>query len=246
MLIYAATLTGVGATCSRVYRNIHRMSMAFGLKSEITVLPNHVSLSASSADGCRKAHGMIAVPKLAVNFNINSKLSNLSWRVEEKCLTLTQAEREFHIIMKKNTTVRPAVLIALVTLANMCFCLIFGGDIAAACIVGLATAVGFRLKTTLIGYKIDVRVVLVICSFISSAIGCLGFLIPVTEQSAIALGTSVLYLIPGIAYLNSVCDLMDGHALLSFSRFTEGVILTVCIGVGLSLGYLLMNIRFFP
>lgn len=246
LLLYAATLTGVGATCARVYKNFYRLSDAFGLKAEITILPNHVSVSAWCDNAEQKAHAMMTVPKMAVNFNVNSHLSNLSWRVAEKRLNLQQAERDFYAIMNRNTTVALPVLLLLVTLANMCFCFIFGGDVPAALIVGCATAVGFRLKLLLARYKVDVRIIMVVCSFVSSVIGCLGFLIPVTGQAAIALGTSVLYLIPGICYLNSVCDLMDGHALLSFSRFTEGMILTVCIGVGLSLGYLLMNIRFFP
>ena len=61
----------------------------------------------------------------------------------------------------------------------------------------------------------------------------------------LALGASVLYLIPGIPYINSVSDMIDNHHLCAFARFMNAVILTVCIAIGLTGGFLIMNIRLF-
>ena len=57
-----------------------------------------------------------------------------------------------------------------------------------------------------------------------------------TDTPDIALGTSVLYLVPGIPYINSVSDLIHGHLLCCISRFIEASVLTACLGIGLSVG----------
>lgn len=79
----------------------------------------------------------------------------------------------------------------------------------------------------------------------SSIIACSGFLFNWTDTHDIALGTSVLYLVPGIPYINSVSDLIHGHLLCCISRFIHASMLTACLGIGLSLGILIMNISYF-
>ena len=68
---------------------------------------------------------------------------------------------------------------------------------------------------------------------------------PLGSTPDVALATSVLYLIPGVVYINSVSDLIHGHLLCGFSRFMNAALITLCIGIGLSSGILLMNIHFF-
>ena len=72
-----------------------------------------------------------------------------------------------------------------------------------------------------------------------------GFIFNITSTPDVALGTSVLYLIPGIPYINSVSDLIHGHLLCFMSRFINACVITTCLGIGLSLGILLMNIQYF-
>ena len=70
-----------------------------------------------------------------------------------------------------------------------------------------------------------------------------GYVFDLSDTPEIALGTSVLYLIPGIPYINSVSDLLDGHYISSFSRFMNAMVLTACLSAGLCGGLLLMNIK---
>ena len=50
---------------------------------------------------------------------------------------------------------------------------------------------------------------------------------------------------PGVHYINSVSDLLDGHYLTAFSRFMMASVLTVCLSLGLTCGILLMNLSIF-
>ena len=113
-------------------------------------------------------------------------------------------------------------------------------------IVFLATVCGFMLKNQLPrkGIK-DIRILTLLAATCSSIIACLGYMTQATATPDVALGTSVLYLIPGIPYINSVSDLIYGHLLCCISRFIQACVLTACIGIGLSLGILLMNVQYF-
>ena len=50
-----------------------------------------------------------------------------------------------------------------------------------------------------------------ICSFIASLIASAGFRFHLGTTPETALGTSVLFLIPGVPLINSIFDLLEGH-----------------------------------
>lgn len=84
-----------------------------------------------------------------------------------------------------------------------------------------------------------------LASFVSAVVGSGGYVFGITATPEIALGTSVLYLIPGIPYINSVSDMIDGHYLCFFSRTMQAIVLTGCIAAGLTLAFMIMNIKIF-
>ena len=57
-----------------------------------------------------------------------------------------------------------------------------------------------------------------------------------------ALGTSVLFLIPGVPLINSIFDLLEGHVLVGISRAVNALILIVCIALGLSATLLILGL----
>ena len=83
------------------------------------------------------------------------------------------------------------------------------------------------------------------CSFISAVISTSGYIFGWGTTPDLALGTSVLYLVPGVHYINSISDLLDGHYLTAFSRFMMAMMLTVCLSLGLTGGILIMNLNIF-
>ena len=59
------------------------------------------------------------------------------------------------------------------------------------------------------------------------------------------MATSVLYLIPGVPYINSASDLIDGHYLCSFSRFVDACVLTACLSIGLCAAIAIFGLKYF-
>lgn len=243
---YSAHLWQCGATCLRIDKNVTRIARRFGLDACVSIFPRHTTVALTGADDNRLYAGHTAKISEggAPNFLTNSQLSHLSWDLAEKRVAFDNAYNVMHRILREPRLGQWKV-IWLVVLANASFCRLFAGDLAAMLIVALATFAGYALKIGFLKWKIDSRVMVICASYISALIGSSGFVIGVTETPDIALGTSVLYLIPGIPYINSVSDLLDGHYLCSISRGMQAMITTVCIAAGLTLGYLTMHLTIF-
>lgn len=241
---YSAALLGCGATCIRLDMNVARIARRFNRKVEITIMPRHVHLSVLCDHGQEAVTMIASVPNAAISFNINTRLSSLSWEVADQHLDFDELQQRFDRIIRSDSQNKLLVLL-LASVANASFCRLFGGDFIAMAIVFIATAAGYYLKQLLIERKTDTRLVFLLCSFVSSVLGATGILFNLGSTPAIALGTSVLYLVPGIPFLNSFSDMLYRHYICAFSRFTDALILTCCLSIGLCVGMLLMQVPMF-
>lgn len=241
---YAAWLYGCGATCTRIEKNVNRMVGAWNLNLELMIMPGSIHLTHSDANTGQAQVYIKKVPHTGISFYKNTQLSKLSWNIADGRVTQEEAQREFDRIISAPPTNKWLVLL-LASLANMSFCRLFGGDGVAMAVVFVATFAGFRFKQVLLDEHIDDKVVFILCAFFSAVIGAAGYVFDLGSTPEVALGTSVLYLIPGIPYINSISDMIRGQYLVSFSRFMNAMILTFCLSVGLAAGILLMNLRMF-
>ncbi len=241
---YSAWLLGSGATSIRLEKNVRRMAESMGCHAEMTILPRHIHMTVFLPDHSDSYTYIIATHPMPISFDINTKLSRLSWSMADDHLTLEQAKERFDSIIKTRPANKYLVLF-LASCANAAFCRLFTGDWAAVGVVFLSTLIGFYLKQMLTEHKIDVRLVFIICAFISSILASSATLFSFGHTPDIAVGTSVLYLVPGIPFLNSFSDMLNGHYICAFGRFLHAVVLTCCLSLGLCGGMLLMNLSMF-
>lgn len=240
---YASCMLGCAATCSRIQKNIQRMALSAGYSVELTILPAHCIITLSDSMGHSYSHSS-TIAESPNDFALNTRLSNLSWRVAEGKVTIREATIEFPALRQQNRLDARVVLL-LVVAANAAFCRIFGGDWCAMIIVAVATLVGFIFKTMLSLRHVNYMVVTLVSAFSAAIIGSVGYVFHgITSTAEPALATSVLFLIPGIPYINSVNDLLTDHYLCAFSRFVKATIITACITAGLTAAFLLMKIGF--
>lgn len=241
---YAAMLLGSGATCVRLERNVRRIAAHYGHEAVMTIMPRHIHMTV-----CNESHRdsftyITAIRSATISFDVNTRLSELSWDVADGKLSFRQARKSLQEIYAIAPADRWAVLL-LASLANGAFCRLFGGDITAVLLVVIATAAGFFAKQQLVASRVDMRIVFIICAFVSSVIASSGNLFGFGSTPDVAVGTSVLYLVPGIPFLNSFSDMLAGHYICSFSRFMGAVLLTASLSIGLLAGMMLMNIGMF-
>ena len=241
---YTTALLGCGASCIRAKRNVNRMAEALGVTTNMIMLPNNVDISVWDSDHRHSYHQTVAINHRHNSFSINTQLSSLSWKIYEKQITFSEAEVEFERIVATRAINKWLVML-LVAAANASFCRLFGGDFVSMGIVAFATLVGYYLKIILLDARFDTRATFMCCSFLSAVIGTAGYVFSLGTPPEIALGTSVLYLIPGIPYINSVSDMIEGFHLHAFSRFVGALILTACIAIGMTGAFYIMNITLF-
>ena len=167
-----------------------------------------------------------------------SELSSLSWQIHDHDISLKEANLRFeHIMQVKNYGFWSSLFFA--SAANTAFCKLFNGDVGALLCVFMGTAAGFITRYILHKYKIDIRAMYIIVSFISSFVAYIGVHFGITSTPEIAVGLSILYLIPGVQIINALCDLLHEYTLMALSRGVNMAIFLICIAVG---AYLTLSI----
>ena len=241
---YAALLLGCGSTCIRIEKNTKRIAEAFGVNLDIFIMPAHVSVSVWSSDRKGAVMAQRKTASCGIRFDLNTRLSQLSWEIADYNLDLPTAVAHFESIKATKPTGKWEVLI-LTSLANSAFCRLFGGDWFAMLIVLVSTLAGYRLKQIMLEDGCDIRLTFLCASFFSASISAGGHIFNIGTTPELAIGTSVLYLIPGVPYINSVSDMIYRHYLCAFSRFLDAAVLTACLSAGLCVGMLILGLRWF-
>lgn len=234
---YSRTLLGAGVHISRVIRNARRIAESQG--GELTVFSTMrvliLSLDAPDGDIISK---VVPVPDSAISFELNTNLSSLSWQALDQKLSLGEIEARYKDILSR-PRMNPWLVMVLVALANASFCRLFGGDLIAMGVVCLSTAVGYSLKILMGRLKCNVYLTFTVCSFIASAIAATSVWLPC--NSAVAIATSPLFLVPGVPLINGVMDILERHVLTGVSRLANAVMLICCMAVGLACTILIMH-----
>lgn len=221
-----------------------RIAAAYGMEVETTIMPRHIHMSVWRPNTDERYTYIAAVSHSGIDFSINTRLSELSWEIADGRISFDEARDKFTSIIH-SPKANPWLVLLLVTVANASFCRLFGGDITAMAVVGMATFGGFFLKQRLMERKVDIRVVVTVCAFVSSILGATDMLFHLGSTPAIAIGTSVLYLVPGIPFLNSFSDMLYRHYICAYSRFIDTVVLTGCLSIGLCGGMAIMHAGMF-
>ena len=240
--VYATWLWGCGATCIRLEKNVKRMAQALGVDIDMSIMPTHVYATIWNHDKSECYTVVRKMHKSAISFDVNTQLSKLSWDLADGRCNFEQAKRMSERI-KQTPTANPWLVLLLASAANASFCRLFGGDAVAMLLVFVSTLCGFRIKQVMLADKMDVRVAFVGASFFSAVISAGGHLFNWGNTPEIALASSVLYLIPGIPYINAVSDMLDGHYICAFSRLMDGIVLTACLSLGLCCGLVIMSLK---
>lgn len=241
---YSALLLRSGATCARLEQNVGRMAKVWNLSTDITIMPRHVTLVVKSEDEHSSGVFTESTSNPVISFEKITRLSQMSWEVADNSWDIEKAESCLNDISGIKQPGKRWVLLA-VSCANGAFCRLFGGDMMAIAVVFMATFCGYYLKQLMLSKKIDTRIVFIVCAFVSSVLACADSLFSLGDTPQIAIGTSVLYLVPGIPLLNSFSDMIDRHYICFFSRLTDAIILISCLSMGLCAGMWVMNVGMF-
>ena len=222
-----------GAHTEKVIRIGRRISHARGYDADYLIMPQSLSISLSRT-GARHARitAVRSILPLALDFSKNNALSALSWQAENSDVSLPRLRALFQEIIAR-PRLNPHLVTLLISCANASFCYLFGGDMPAMGLVLCGTACGFELRRTLNLRGVHHLLALILASLLASLIAGLAVTHNLSTTPAVALATSVLYLIPGVPLLNSLIDILDGHVLTGLAWLVNACTLIICISLGL-------------
>lgn len=244
LMDYTLTMLSVGTYTSRVEKCVKRIGEAFGYEVYITILSRSINISVIAHDDYTNSKTFVrGYADSAIDFNKIALLSALSWHAYDDKITFAQLQENYAKITHKSKYSFVSTLF-LSSFAFAAFCKLFGGDFGAMGILFFSTFVGVFARHYLRQLKMDFRVVVAICAFISSMIAYIGGgILNLTQTPDVAIGTSVLFLIPGIYLINGVIDILDGHSLNGMSRIVRVIIHISCIAIGLYMTLSFSNMR---
>ncbi len=246
LLDYAGALLAAGVHTERCVRSVNRVADAYGCWMAIIVSQKNISMTLVDRQDARLRHTSVHhLRPIVFDFSRIGLLSALAWRAKDDHLPLEALRREYRHIMARG--VRPTWVVALsVAAANSAFCRLFGGDIGAMALVFAGTLTGFLLRRWLAAGGLNHYGVAALCAFFSSMVAALGMLPGWDCAADTAMGTSVLYLVPGVQIINALMDLINGYSLNSYQRGISSLVTIICIACGLALTMLLAEVPGFP
>jgi uncharacterized membrane protein YjjP (DUF1212 family) len=239
---YATSLMSVGVQSSRIVKNTQRIAKAYGCRCESTIFQKTIIMTTWDFKYEHSYSSVGIMKSIGLNFDMNAKLSRLSWDIIDGSLPLSVAKEKYESIIRQPRESKWLVLI-LVSFANAAFCRLFEGDAWSMLIVFIATLCGFFLKQVLLRKHWNELAVYALSAFVAAIIGCSAYIWHLGNTPDMALGTSVLYLIPGVPLINGIMDIIDGHVVTGASRLMNAALLIICLFIGLSAAILLIGIQ---
>ena len=234
---YATCLLGSVVHTSRVLRNSSRIGEAFGLRIHMTTLSKTIVLTVFDDSGTGSANTeVLSIPTLPISFEYNSELSALSWEAYDNRMPLAELRERYREIISR-PKMSPRLILLLVGLANGAFCRLFGGSWGAVATVILATLLGMFIRQQMQKRHYNHFIVFMVSAFSASMFASLTLIPGWTPD--IAIGTSVLFLIPGVPLINGIIDILEGHTVTGTSRLIQATLLVICIATGLAVPLLL-------
>lgn len=239
---YTAKMLSIGTYTARIERCVRRIADAYDYEASLMIFVRHFIISVMDpADNSIRRTYVKTGAAAHISFDLISELSALSWEIYDEKIPLARARASFAEILasQKKSFAKTLVLLSV---ANAAFCELFGGDGGAMALVFAATAFGICARYLLSRLKINLKIQYIAVSFAVSFIVSLGARYGLSATPDIAVGSSILFLIPGVWLINSVFDILNENMLVGISRGLNTGLLIICIAIGLFLTLSISNL----
>ena len=233
-----------GGEINRVEDTIKRICKAYGaMHVDVFALTSIIILSVNFGEKTVTRTRRIT-KGCANNFSRLAQLNNLSRRVCREMPNKQDVLLEMQRIYERTVPIIPLFLLAHV-LTALGFCIYFGGTIFDAVIAGGIALLMYLLHKLISGPNMNLIMAKVIICFFGGLCTILVTLLGTTagielHSDKIMIGT-IMNVIPGVAFTNSLRDLLGGDLMTGILRFSEVLIDTVAIGCGYALALLTLQ-----
>ena len=231
-----------GASTHRVNLSINRFTSSLNYKTSCFISHKSIIMTLFEEDSNLSCTRVKNIPPYAINFSIISAISKASWNAVMENWTTEQIANEIALIKKQTRYPNIVVLIA-VSLAGAGLCNIFQGDYLNMLVAFISTFIGLLIFQLTHREKYNVYIRIFSGSFIASLCAGLGLIYNIGENPETALATSILFLVPGVALINSFTDLLDNNIINGMVRFTTGLMTVLAIALGLFITMIIFQLN---
>lgn len=241
LCVYSSALLQSGAYTARVIKCTNRIGQSFGYEVHLSVFLQYITINiADKKNYNNRRTQVIKNMHLGMDLSLISNLSALSWQIYDENISLQEAKEHFsYICAKKSRSVLLGAL--LIPLGNATFCKLFDGDFGALLCIFVGTFMGFFMRNFFNKIRLDNRAQLLFASFIVSFVAYIGVWLGLSKTPGVAIGGSILYLIPGALILNAFVDIIHENTLMGISRLINMMVLMMCIAAGVYLTLAITN-----
>jgi len=242
LLEICALMMQSGANTKRVVDTINRFADALHLESHALISHKSIIMTLIDKKTQNTYTVVTQIPAYHANFWIVSEISVSSWKAIDRNWHYDEIKNRIEQI--KNRKSYPFILILFfVSLADAGFANLFGGDYKNMIMAFVATLGGLLTVKLANFYHFNPYIRTYFAAFIASAIAGIGVIYHFGLHPEIALATAVLFLIPGLALVNSFNDFLNNHILNGMVRFVNGFLMVLSIGLGIISTMLLLNLN---
>ena len=234
-----------GGEIGRVEDTIKRICKAYGaIHVDVFALTSIIILSVNFGD--RTFTRTRRITKGGVNnFSKLAKLNQLSREVCSTCPPKEGVIEKMQEITNKTQHVLPLFLLAHV-LTALGFCMYFGGSMIESLVAGFIALLMYVLHRIISGPHMNVIMAkLIICFFGGLSTVLVTFIgnsyCGLTLHSDLIMIGTIMNVIPGVAFTNSLRDLLGGDLMTGILRLSEVLIDTVAIAGGYAMSLLLLK-----
>lgn len=120
-------------------------------------------------------------------------------------------------------------------LIGAAFTIMFNAELTEAIIGGIGGFVIAILVTILNKYKINGFVVNMMGAILASAVACYATYLGYTKETSTIIISQLMIFVPGVAFVNTVRDILSGDLIAGISRFTEVLMVATALAVGVGI-----------
>jgi uncharacterized membrane protein YjjP (DUF1212 family) len=241
LLEIGSLLMSSGASTGRIRVNVHRISKSLGYKAELLITHRALMISVSDGETSELFSSLKRTSPHGVNFKLVSGISRMSWRIKEEKWNVYQIATDLERIKSLPHYPR-IVILSMVALAGASFCRLFGGGFPEMIVAFLATFIGLVVKQESHKRNFNVYLCVLFSAFTASVIAGASIYYGIGSSAEEAFATSVLFLIPGVPFINAFTDMIDGNISTGMARFVHGLIIAFAIALGMLLSILIFNL----
>jgi uncharacterized membrane protein YjjP (DUF1212 family) len=243
LLKISAMLMTSGANTNRVLLILNKFAFLMNVDAQVFINHKAFIISLTHKISGERTTQVRRLPHHGVNFDIISALSRAGFKAEKENWDFDTIKQEIVRIQKMKRFPRILTLIA-TGLAGAGFCNLFNGDYISMAVVFAATFIGLFVKQTFDRLKFNP----LICAFTGTLIsgllaGLVMSFIPDIDPN-IAIATSVLFIIPGVALINAFTDMIDGYIITGFVRFMSAFLYITAIALALFIVMYIFGIQY--